>query len=192
MRRTTAALLASALALGACERREAAAPPPPTAATRPAPAALPPVEPIPPGRPGGLPDDRTPVSEAPFTAKSPQGAANVLQTYFALLETGRYAEAWRLWSDGGRSSDMTAAAFAASFAAYDSYHAQVGAPGQMQGAAGSSFVEVPVQVYGRLRDGREFHRSGKAVLRRANDVPGATEEQLSWRIYRLELQDLGG
>ncbi len=39
----------------------------------------PPVEPPAPGEPGALPDDRTPVSEARFTAESAQGAANVLQ-----------------------------------------------------------------------------------------------------------------
>jgi hypothetical protein len=32
------------------------------------------------------------------------------------------------------------------------------------------------------------HRSGKAVLRRVNDVPGSTPEQRRWRIERIELK----
>src|SRR4030095_2850307 len=52
-----------------------------------------------PGEPGGLPDDRTPISEGPIAPKSAQGAGQVLQTYFALLESGRSAEADKLWSD---------------------------------------------------------------------------------------------
>jgi len=135
------------------------------------------VQPPAPGTPGGLPDDRTPVSEAPFTPTSAQGAANVVQTYFALLEQGKAAEAAKL-RIGGRPEDLSP---------YASYHAQVGAPGGSEGAAGSIYIEVPVVIHGRLKSGGELHRSGKAILRRANDVPGTTAEERRWRIDRLEL-----
>jgi membrane-bound inhibitor of C-type lysozyme len=137
------------------------------------------VEPPAPGTPGGLPDDRTPVSEAPFAPTSAQGAANVVQTYFALLEQGKAAEAARLRVDG-RPEDLSP---------YASYHAQVGAPGHSEGAAGSLYIEVPVVIYGRLKTGGELHRAGKAVLRRANDVPGSTADERRWRIDRLEVSD---
>ena len=74
-----------------------------------------PLAPPAPGQPGGLPDDRTPVSEAPFTPESPQGAANVVQTYYALVEAGKYADAWKLWGDGGKASGQSPAEFAAGF-----------------------------------------------------------------------------
>jgi hypothetical protein len=147
-----------------------------------APGPLPPLDPPNPGEPGGLPDDRTPISEAPFTEESAQGAANVVQSYYALVESGRYPQAWRLWSDGGRASGMSAQAFAASFDRYSEYHANIGAPGEIEGAAGSLFVEVPVQVYGRLRSGEPFHMLGPVRLRRCNHVPGCSAEQLKWRI----------
>jgi membrane-bound inhibitor of C-type lysozyme len=136
-----------------------------------------PVSPPEPGTPGGLPDDKTPISEAPFKPTSAQGAANVVQTYFALMEQERAAEAAKLRSDG-KPEDLSP---------YASYHAQVGGPGQIEGAAGSLFVEVPVVLYGRLKTGAEFHRSGKAVLRRVNDVPGSTAEQRKWRIEKFDL-----
>ena len=98
------------------------------------------VTPPPPGSPGGLPDDRTPVSEAGFTPQSAQGAANVVQTYFALVADKKYPEAWALWSDGGKASGMAAKDFAASFDKYESYNAQIGAPGEIEGAAGSLYV----------------------------------------------------
>jgi len=141
-----------------------------------------PLDPPEPGEPGGLPDDRTPISEAPFTETSAQGAANVVQTYQGLLEAGRYGEAWRLWADDGRASGMSEADFAASFRRYREYHARVGAPGEIEGAAGSLYVEVPVQVYGRLGDGRPFNMLGPMTLRRVNDVPGSTPEQRRWHI----------
>ncbi|MET3526961.1 MliC family protein [Phenylobacterium koreense] len=141
-----------------------------------------PVSPPAPGSPGGLPDDRTPISEAPFTPESAQGAGNVVQTYFALIGAGKYADAWKLWSDGGKASGMTAEAFAASFDRYASYNAQIGAPGRIEGAAGSLYVEVPVVIYGRLKTGEEVHMNGPVRLRRVNDVPGSTEEQRRWHI----------
>lgn len=145
-----------------------------------------------PGAPGGLPDDRTPISEAPFTPQSAQGAANVVQTYYALLGAGKYDEAWKLWSDGGKASGMSAADFAASFGKYESYNAQIGAPGEIEGAAGSLFVEVPVVVYGKLKTGEAVNMKGVAKLRRVNDVPGSTEEQRRWRIAETALKPSPG
>lgn len=148
-----------------------------------------PYEPPAPGQPGGLPDDRTPVSEAPFTPESAQGAANVVQTYFALIGEKKYDGAWMLWSDGGKASNQTLDDFAASFGQYAQYHGLVGAPGEIEGAAGSLYVEVPVQIYGRMKaDGRPFNLLGKATLRRVNNVDGSTAEQRKWHIARLEVK----
>ncbi len=160
------------------------APPPVQPAPPPAPGQTP-VEPIPPGQPGGLADDRTPLPEGPIDPKSGQGAAQVVQTYYALLGEKKYAQAWKLWSGQGEASGMTADAFAASFNAFSQYDVQIGGPGQMEGAAGSSFVDVPVQIFGRTSAGAPFHRLGAVTLRRVNDVPGSTDEQRQWRIYRI-------
>ena len=71
---------------------------------------------------------------------------------------------------------------------HDSYHAETGAPGAIEGAAGSLYVEVPLVVYGRLATGGEFHQSGRVVLRRVDNVPGAPPEQLHWRISAIDLK----
>lgn len=137
-----------------------------------------PLNPPAPGEPGGLPDDRTPVSEGPIDPKSAQGAGQVLQTYFALVEQGKTTEANKLWSDGAEKLDLSK---------YKEVHANIGAPGGMEGAAGSSYVDYPVQLYGRLNDGKEFNSRGTMTLRRVNDVPGSTEEQRKWHIYKADL-----
>ena len=123
-----------------------------------------------------------PLAEGPIAPHSAQGAAQVVQTYYALLEEKKYGEAYVLWREKGERSGMTADAFADSFGRYATYHAEVGAPGRIEGAAGSLYVEVPVHVYGELKSGEEFHLRGPVRLRRANNVPGATPEQLEWRI----------
>lgn len=146
------------------------------------------VETIQPGDPGGLPDDRNLVEEGPIDPKGAQGAGQVLQSYAALLEQGRFAEARRLWSDGGRASGMGEQDFARFFAKYDEIHAEIGAPGRMEGAAGSAYVEIPIRFYGKRKGGGAFSSAGTVTLRRVNDVPGSTEEQRRWHISRVEVQ----
>ncbi|MDT8759844.1 MliC family protein [Sphingomonas psychrotolerans] len=160
----------------------------PAAKPQPAPSATPaPLDPPAPGEPGGLDNDMTPVSEAPFTEGSAQGAANVVQTYYALLEAGKYGQAYRLWEPG--AAGMDGRAFAASFARYSEYHANIGAPGRVDAGAGQRYVTVPVQVYGRLKEGaRPFNMRGSVTLHRAGDIDGATPEQRRWRIRSTDIK----
>ena len=143
-----------------------------------------PLSPPAPGEPGGLPDDRTPIAEGPIDPKSAQGAGQVLQRYFALLEAGKAGEADGFWSDSGARAD-----FARRLSRYREVHANIGGPGSMEGAAGSSYVDFPVQLYGRMKDGTEFNARGTMTLRRVNDVPGSTAEQRQWHIYRADFPE---
>jgi len=140
-----------------------------------------PLNPPAPGQGGGLRDDRTPISEGPIDPKSAQGAGQVLQSYFALLEGHRDAQAGQLWSNSAEK-----AKFDTRLVKYSEIHANIGKPGDLEGAAGSSYVDVPVQIYGRLKDGKEFHSLGSMTLRRVNDVDGSTAEQRKWHIYRAD------
>jgi len=143
---------------------------------------------IKPGEPGGLPDDRTPIAEGPIDPKSAQGAGQILQRFGGLLEQRQFAEAHRLWSDGGGASGMTEAQFVAAYDKYAEIHSEVGAPGQMEGAAGSAYVDIPFRLYGKLKSGGPFNLIGPVTLRRVNDVPGSTADQRQWHIYRSDMQ----
>lgn len=148
-----------------------------------------PLMPPAPGEPGGLPDDHTPISEAPFTPQSAQGAANVVQTYFSLIEANQYAEARALWDRDGKASGMSPAAFIASFARYREYHANVGAPGRIEGSAGQRYISVPVQIYGKLKNGdRPFNLLGEVSLHRMADVDAAAAAQKQWRISAIHFK----
>jgi hypothetical protein len=150
----------------------------------------PPINPetIQPGQPGGLPDDRTPLSEGSIDPKSAQGAGQVLQLFGGLLEQRKFGEAYRLWSDDGRASGLSEPQFIAAYDKYAEIHSEVGAPGQMEGAAGSSFVDIPFRVYGKQNSGGPFNLIGTITLRRVNDVPGSTDAQRRWHIYKSDLK----
>jgi membrane-bound inhibitor of C-type lysozyme len=135
------------------------------------------VTPPAPGTVGGLPDDKTPISEAPSLPTSAQGAANVVQTYYALIERRSSVEAARHRTDGQPEN----------LSQYASVRAQVGAPGAIRAAAGSLYVEVPVVLSGRLTEGQPFRRSGKVTLTRSSDSTAPPAQQ-EWRIDRFDLK----
>jgi hypothetical protein len=142
---------------------------------------------IKPGEPGGLPDDRTPLNEGPIDPKSAEGAGQVLQLFGGLLEQRKFGEAYRLWSDNGRATGLSQAQFIAAYDKYAEIHSEVGRPGDSEGAAGSIYVEIPFRLYGKTTSGAPFNLIGRVTLRRVNDVPGSTEEQRRWHIYKSDL-----
>ena len=192
MRIKSITLPSLAVLLGACQAK----PPEPTTAVETegaAPAAPKPIPSAPAdrgtaGTPGGLPDDRIPLDEGSIDPKSAEGAGQVLQRYGALLEQRKFAEARALWGNGGDASGLTEARFAAAYAKYAQIHAEVGKPGLTEGAAGSIYIEVPVQLYGTLTSGGTFNLVGPVTLKRVNDVDGATAAQLRWHIVESGLK----
>ena len=146
-----------------------------------------------PGTPGGLPNDRAPLTEptGPIDPASAEAAGQVAQRYGGLLEQRKFAEARRLWGDGGKASGLSEAQFAAAYAKYAAIHSEVGRPAGMEGAAGSVYITVPFRLYGTLKSGGSFNLVGPLTLRRVNDVPGSTEAQRRWHIEKSDLKPRG-
>jgi len=116
------------------------------------------------------------------TEAGPQQAVAVLNQYFAAIGSRRYDAAYRLWNGQGEASGLSARAFADSFAKYAEYRATIGTPGRIDAGAGQRYIEIPVQIVGRLRNGMPVSLSGPITLHRTGDIDGATAEQRSWRI----------
>ncbi|MET0249928.1 MAG: hypothetical protein ABW164_09390 [Sphingobium sp.] len=149
-------------------------------------AVMEPLAPPAPGTPGGLPVDPEPISEGPIEPGSAQGAGQVVQRYYGLLEQKLFGDAQRLWREGSAVRAEEDGRFAGRFRAFSEVHANIGAPGEPEGAAGSLFVTVPVQVYGRLAaSGKPWYLLRQVVLRRVNDVPGSDETARQWHIESI-------
>lgn len=115
-------------------------------------------------------------------------AADVVRAYYALIARRDFAAAWRMWDDAGAAAGLSPDAFAASFARYRDYDAEVGAPGAIEGAAGQRYVTVPVAVTGTLRDGARFAMEGRVTLHRVGDIDGASDAQRRWRIHAIDVR----
>lgn len=120
---------------------------------------------------------------------SAQDALAVLQGYYAAINQRDFQRAWSSWSDGGRSSGQTAQQFADGFANTAQVAMQPGVPGQVEGAAGSRYVEIPVAIQATQRDGSIHRYAGTYTLRRAV-VDGATDAQRAWHIASAALHEV--
>lgn len=130
------------------------------------------------------PDD----AQAGDSEPTVEDATAVIRDYYAAIDQGDYARAYRLWSNEGEASGQTEERFAAGFARTAEVAVQVGAPGAVEGAAGSRYVQIPVAVTARHDDGNVHRYAGHYVLRRAV-VDGASAEQRAWRIASAELRE---
>jgi len=119
---------------------------------------------------------------------SAQGAANLIRHYYADIDRGDFRAAYRRWGDAGQDSRQSFADFKRGFAETATTSVDVGTPGDSEGAAGSIYIDVPVTVHARLKDGTAQTFTGHYTLRRVNDVPGSTEAQRRWHIYSAALK----
>ncbi|MCB2074176.1 MAG: hypothetical protein H6917_05370 [Novosphingobium sp.] len=122
--------------------------------------------------------DATAPAETPldYSALSEREAPDKLLAFYAeALHRRQWSAAALAWdSNAGISAELLQGA-------YDKAEPPTLAIGKGtdEGAAGSLFYEAPVVL--DFGDGGETLR-GTITLRRVNDVPGAGEEQLSWRV----------
>ncbi len=123
------------------------------------------------------------------TEPSAQDAAAIIRDYYAAIDQHNYAHAWALWSDGGHASAQTPQQFADGYADTADVTAQVAAPGRVDAAAGSRYIEIPVTITALRRDGSEHQYTGVYTLRRAV-VDGANAEQRAWRIASASLREV--
>lgn len=135
----------------------------------------------------GIPDEEN----APSSMGEPgvQDAVRVLHDYYDAINAHDYARAYVLWSDGGRSSGQSPQQFADGFNDTRKVEVQIDAPGRLDAAAGSRFVEVPLAISATRNDGSVHRYVGAYALRRAV-VDGATAEQRQWRIASADIREV--
>lgn len=116
-------------------------------------------------------------------------AVAIVRDYYAAINAGDYAGAYRLWSGSGAASGQTPDQFANGFAQTRGVNVEIGAPGRVDAGAGSRYVQVPVGVQATQADGSVRRFGGTYTLQRSV-VDGATPEQRLWRIRGADLREV--
>jgi len=123
-------------------------------------------------------------SEASATAdKGEKGARAVLLTWARALENKQFDTAWSQFGDPPASRED----YARWWSRYRTITVAV-PTGSMDAGAGSLYYSSHATLTGLTRTGQPYRLEGTVVLRRVNDVPGATPAQLRWHIESAVLQ----
>jgi hypothetical protein len=128
----------------------------------------------------------------PGCGPAPKGmaaAAAVVQRYYSAINARDFGTAWTQWGDDGRPG-QTLAAFEAGFAHTRATHVTIGTLEAGNGGAGSTYQPVPVTVDATLDDGTQQRFRGTYILRRVNDIDGASPGHLRWHIESAQLTKL--
>ena len=134
------------------------------------------------------PAQPTAAEEALQQADAEAGAPrDTLQDWADAMEARDWEQARGYWGDNGEKSGMTLEEFAAANDRYRTISITLG-EGQEEGAAGSLYYEAQVTMQGELQNGEAYVLRGPVVLRRVNDVPGASKEELMWHIATSDLR----
>src|SRR5690606_34794860 len=120
------------------------------------------------------------------TDAGPEGARAVIRDYYDAIDAGEYRRAYLLWGDSGRSSNQSFEEFRAGFENTASVDVNIGAPGRIEGAAGSRYIRIPVQIEAVTTTGAAQRFAGTYTLRRAV-VDGATDAQAQWHLYSADI-----
>ena len=182
MRRIEALILALTLpaCTTACTKTEPAAPAVSTSAQQEASAAPEPSQ-------TPAPESAPVASTEPGDPATPSAAKQVVADYYSAIDAGDHAKAYALWSDEGAASGQTFEHFSGGYANTRSVRAVVGEPTDEEGAAGSRYIQVPVELSALQRDGSKRHYRGRFTLR-ALVADGASQEQRHWHLASAEMQ----
>ncbi len=137
----------------------------------------------------GLEAPAEPPDTAAVDPTSPQAAVDLVLTYFGAIAEGDYRTAYEMWGPDG-PPDQSFEDFRQGYAETTSVRASVEAPSDPEGAAGSIYLTVPVNVTAQTAGGADQRFEGEMVLRRVNDVPGAAPWQLRWHIESADLREI--
>jgi hypothetical protein len=118
--------------------------------------------------------------------KSPAAAAAVVQRYYSAINAHDYATAWSQWGENGRPG-QSLAAFTAGYAHTRSVRVAIGVLAPGDAGMGSIYQPVAVTVDATLDSGKHQRFKGSYVIRRINDVDGASAAQLRWHIDSAKL-----
>lgn len=119
-----------------------------------------------------------------------QRAVDVIRHYYDAINRQDYQSAYADWGDQGAASQQSFEQFKQGFANTDSVQVEIGGPGVLEGAAGSSYITIPATIIARTVDGTTQRFQGSYTLRRINDVPGSTPEERMWHLYSAKISQV--
>ena len=120
---------------------------------------------------------------APSTAQDP---VQLIRNYYRWINQKKYAGAFAIWEmreDGTAVNGQSFAKFKSGFSDTAAVSVEIGEPGEIEGAAGSNYMEIPVVISAISKSGRLQKFAGTYTMRSSN-----VAEDTSWYIYSAKVK----
>lgn len=115
-----------------------------------------------------------------------QDAVQLIRNYYRWINQKKYAGAFGIWEkreDGNAANGQSFEKFESGFSDTASVSVEIGVPGEIEGAAGSNYIEIPVVISAVTTSGRKQKFTGTYTMRSSN-----VADDKSWYIYSAKVK----
>ena len=126
------------------------------------------------------------IAQAQSVPSTAQDAVQLIRNYYRWINQKKYAGAFGIWEkreDGNAANGQSFEKFESGFSDTASVSVEIGEPGEIEGAAGSNYIEMPVVISAVNTSGRKQKFAGTYTMRSSN-----VADDKSWYIYSAKVK----
>jgi hypothetical protein len=115
-----------------------------------------------------------------------QDAVQLIRNYYRWINQKKYQGAFNIWEkrgDGNAVNGQSFEKFESGFSDTASVSVEIGKPGEIEGAAGSNYIEIPVVISAMTTSGQAQKFAGIYTMRSSNMA-----DDKSWYIYSAKVR----
>jgi hypothetical protein len=134
----------------------------------------------------GNPAPLVSIAQARSVPSTAEDAVQLIRNYYRWINQKKYLGAFNIWEkreDGNAANGQSFAKFQSGFSDTVSVNVEIGEPGEIEGAAGSNYVEIPVIISAMTKSGKEQKFAGTYTMRSSNMA-----DDKSWYIYSAKVR----
>lgn len=126
------------------------------------------------------------IAQAQSVSSTEQDAVQLSRNYFRWINQKKYQGAFNIWEkheDGNAANGQSFAKFKNGFGDTASVRVEIGEPGEIEGAAGSNYIEIPVVISAMTKSGQAQKFAGTYTMRSSNMA-----DDKSWYFYSARVK----
>ena len=115
-------------------------------------------------------------------------AVQLIRNYYRWINQKKYEGAFGIWEkreDGNAANGQSFEKFESGFGDTASVSVEIGEPGEIEGAAGSNYIEIPVVISAMTQSGHGQKFAGTYTMRSSN-----VADDRSWYIYSAKVREV--
>ena len=130
----------------------------------------------------------TSVAKAQAASSTAEDAVQLIRNYYRWINQKKYQGAFNIWEkreDGNAANGQSFEKFESGFNDTASVSVDIGEPGEIEGAAGSNYIEIPVVISAVTKSGQAQKFAGTYTMRSSNMA-----DDKSWYIYSAKVKKM--